>query len=434
MNARHRRPSLRRSLVVLLPVVLLSSLIPFASVSAAVTVTGAAGGGAISADTNSAGGSGVYTALTGPSITEGTAGELAAGGSIDLLAPAGFEFAPASASAAPGGPGCFGMTLGAVTTSSTTVTIPITAPSTLPCVISVSGLGVRPTSGSPLATGTITNTGTRGPGGSSNYGDLAEIVGAPVLSVTSGAIGNTTGGMTLTSSPSFHAGDISGNDRAGDSILLGIKAGTGSAGAVLTCDANPVSATAGGLAAFTGCRIDKAGAGYVLTASTGAASVDTNEFDITVGPPANLVFTAYPGTPSTRTLAPQPTVAVVDAGGQSHRGGRQHRGDAGDQRRPGDIHVHRRVEQDGNGRQRVVRRLHPDHRRHLLVDRNVLARSDPDHGPVVHHTLQHGPEARVLLGNRSRLPLDPADDLQRNALQRATHDQASGRHWQHDRG
>src|ERR1051326_5064833 len=54
---------------------------------ATVTVTAATGGSAISADATG----GSYTALTGPTLTEGTAGEIGAG-SIILNAPAGFIF------------------------------------------------------------------------------------------------------------------------------------------------------------------------------------------------------------------------------------------------------------------------------------------------------------------------------------------------------
>ena len=160
-----------------LPLALLGSLIPVASVSAAVGITGATGGSTISADTNSTTGTGAYTTLIGPAIQEGGAGDLAIG-SLVLNRPAGFEFNPGSASASAGGVGCAGMVVGAVVTTATTVTIPITAPSTAACTLSVSGLQVRPTVGTPLSSGNITNTGTIGPT-PGNYGTLTEIPGAP---------------------------------------------------------------------------------------------------------------------------------------------------------------------------------------------------------------------------------------------------------------
>ncbi len=316
MHELQRRSSHRRILAFVLPLVLLGSAIPLASVSAAVGLTAATGGSSISADTHSPGGSGAYTTLVGPSIQEGAAGDLATGGTLVLNRPTGFAFNPGSATAAAGGTGCAGMVLGPVVTTTTTVTIPITTASTSPCTLTVSGLQVRPTAGNPLATGNITNTGTTGPtGGSANYGTLTEVPGAPVLTFTSAAIANTTGGATLAPSPAFHDEDAWGNDRSGDSIQVSIKTGTGTAGAVLTCTPNPRSTSGAGNVTFSGCSIDKAGIGYVLRATTGAAAVDTNAFNISVGPPDKLVFQTYPAASTSSLLAPQPSVAVTDAGG-----------------------------------------------------------------------------------------------------------------------
>jgi hypothetical protein len=285
-----------------------------AVVSAAASVTPATGGSSISADSNSTGGTGVYTTLVGPSLTEAAPGDLAVG-SVVLTSPSGFQFNPGSASAAAGGTGCAGMTLGSVVTTSTTVTIPITAASTTACTLTVSGLQVRPTAGNPLATGSITNTGTSGPAAATNYGTLTEVAGAPVLTFTSGNINNSTGGASLTPAPTFHDEDQWGNDRSGDSVQLNIKSGTGTAGATLTCTINPQPTNGTGDVTFSGCSIDKAGVGYVLRATTGAAAVDTNAFNISVGAASKLVFQTYPSAATLSTLSPQPTVAVTDAGG-----------------------------------------------------------------------------------------------------------------------
>ena len=77
---------------------LVASLLPIAPVSVvlgATTVTPATGGGAIGAATAGTGGSGAWTDLAGPVITEGAAGELLNNGEIWLTAPAGFAFNPA---------------------------------------------------------------------------------------------------------------------------------------------------------------------------------------------------------------------------------------------------------------------------------------------------------------------------------------------------
>ena len=61
--------------------------------SAAVTVTGASGGAAISADTAAIGGSGSWTLLGGITIAEGNTADLSVGTNVTLVlkAPVGFE-------------------------------------------------------------------------------------------------------------------------------------------------------------------------------------------------------------------------------------------------------------------------------------------------------------------------------------------------------
>src|SRR5262245_48145605 len=68
------------------------------TVQAAVTVTGASGGGAISADSASSGGSGAWTTLGPITIAEGKKTDISAGSGITLVlkAPSGFEFNTAS--------------------------------------------------------------------------------------------------------------------------------------------------------------------------------------------------------------------------------------------------------------------------------------------------------------------------------------------------
>ncbi|HEY7421236.1 MAG TPA: hypothetical protein VH541_04420, partial [Gaiellaceae bacterium] len=63
-------------------------------------------------------------------------------------------------------------------------------------------------------------------------------------------------------------------------VTLTITAGTGTAGAALTCTANPKAAVSG-VAAFGACKINLAGSAYTLTAtSTGLATVISNPFNI----------------------------------------------------------------------------------------------------------------------------------------------------------
>jgi hypothetical protein len=95
--------------------------------------------------------------------------------------------------------------------------------------------------------------------------------------------------------------DAGGNRRttgggSGASIALAIVPGSGTAGAVLTCVPNPLTAVAG-LATFVGCRIDLAGTDYRLRATApGLTGADSDPFDIT---PANRQPTVNAGGPYT---------------------------------------------------------------------------------------------------------------------------------------
>lgn len=88
-------------------------------------------------------------------------------------------------------------------------------------------------------------------------------------------------------------------------------------GTTLACaSGTALSTNSSGNASFTGCHIDKPASGYQLRArASGATTVMTVSFDVEVGPAAALFFRAYPADPTSPLLAPQPVVAVVDAGG-----------------------------------------------------------------------------------------------------------------------
>ena len=102
-------------------------------------------------------------------------------------------------------------------------------------------------------------------------------------------------------------------------VSLAISAGTGTSGAVLTCNATTV-ALVNGVAPFAGCRIDLAGNNYRLTATwiEDASSDESASFNITGGggTGTKLGFTVQParGTPG-GAFATQPSVAVQNAAG-----------------------------------------------------------------------------------------------------------------------
>ena len=99
-------------------------------------------------------------------------------------------------------------------------------------------------------------------------------------------------------------------------MTLSITSGTGTSGAALTCTANP-KAAASGVATFAGCKINLAGSGYTLTAtSTGLTSAVSTSFAIAVGPASQLVYTQGPSTVTAgQTISPAVVLSVEDAGG-----------------------------------------------------------------------------------------------------------------------
>lgn len=127
---------------------------------------------------------------------------------------------------------------------------------------------------------------------------------------------SSTGGTAFPTQPVVTIQDQAGNTSASTApVTLSI---TGSpSGAVLTCTANPKTATAG-VASFAGCAVNKTGT-YTLTATSGTlATAASTSFTISVGPAAKLAFTTQPsGGPANTVFTTQPVVTVQDAGGNT---------------------------------------------------------------------------------------------------------------------
>jgi trimeric autotransporter adhesin len=278
---------------------LTASLLPVAPVSVtlgATTVTPATGGTAISAATAGTGGTGAYTTLAGPVITEGAAGELVNNGEVWLTAPAGFGFDASAGTAEPGGTGCAGLTVDAPVRSTSLIKVKVTAQSTSPCVLTFSGIRVRPTNASPLVTGNITNTGSAGPTGSTNYGTLTMVVGDPAKLAFTQQPSTSPSGVAFLTQPKVAIQDAVGNTITTDNASKVTLALVGAGGSLTGCTA-AVTVSAG-VATFGGCIVTGAGIGYKLTATdtTGGAghpytAATSASFDI----PDNLGFETQPG-------------------------------------------------------------------------------------------------------------------------------------------
>ncbi len=106
---------------------------------------------------------------------------------------------------------------------------------------------------------------------------------------------------------------------AGSTAQVTLSLSGGTSGAALTCDqASNTMAGVAGVAAFTNCKIDKVGTGYVITASSpGATSIASNAVGITLGGAAKVGFTTQPPA-SIASNAPFGFVAAIeDAGGNT---------------------------------------------------------------------------------------------------------------------
>jgi hypothetical protein len=113
--------------------------------------------------------------------------------------------------------------------------------------------------------------------------------------------------------PVVHVED-GGVPLAGAIVTLSIA--SGNSDATLTCTGGLTQPTdASGNAAFAGCAIDKVAAAYVLRATVGALTADSDPLRIQPGVASRLVFFAYPAATTYTRLTPEVVVAVHDAGG-----------------------------------------------------------------------------------------------------------------------
>ena len=110
--------------------------------------------------------------------------------------------------------------------------------------------------------------------------------------------------------------DAGGNTITGSTATISLGLTT-QAGAALSCTSGNPLAAASGVAAFTGCRIDKPGS-YTLTAASGTWTAESSSLTISVGSVAKLAI-AFPTSTaiSQSAFSTQPVVTVQDAGGNT---------------------------------------------------------------------------------------------------------------------
>ncbi|MTI87915.1 MAG: hypothetical protein FH748_08105 [Balneolaceae bacterium] len=145
------------------------------------TVTPASGGTNISADDYA---TGTWTTITGPTITETAPGQLSPG-DIRLQIPSGFEFDSTGTdpSITITSPKAQKVYLSVTDRTDSEIVFTLTGsssgnPKNNPHTIAIGNIRIRPSRGTPLASGDITNAGSSAPGGTQNYGSLSFIAGA----------------------------------------------------------------------------------------------------------------------------------------------------------------------------------------------------------------------------------------------------------------
>lgn len=126
---------------------------------------------------------------------------------------------------------------------------------------------------------------------------------------------NSAGGAIIAPAVQVEILDAGGNRVTGASNSVSLAIGANPGGGTLA-GTNSVSAV-NGVASFANLRIDKAGAGYTLSASaTGLTDATSSSFDIAIGNAAKLGFLVQPSnTGGGATIAPAIQVEVQDAGG-----------------------------------------------------------------------------------------------------------------------
>jgi hypothetical protein len=299
-------------------------------------LTLASGGGNISADAIG----GTYTNLTGPIYQEPAVGAIGTGNLV-LNAPAGFVFD--TGGTAPtvllnGGSSVSrninGLNNGAtisVTVTPTNLTININASSrggsgSAPNKLTWQNVRVRPSAGTPLASGRITKSGGAGTAsmvgvtdGATSFGQLTEIAGAARrLVIQTQPSATATAGVAFAQQPAIQIQDQFGNARSSANgnvdnstvVTAARSAGTSALQGVLTATAN------NGTASFANLSYNTAETITVLFTSGSLTNATSGNIVVSPGAADRLVFTTQPGSTTYGSLlSPQPALKSQDAFG-----------------------------------------------------------------------------------------------------------------------
>jgi len=280
--------------------------------------TPATGGNPIAAD----GATGNFTSLSGPTYSENNAGEVGTG-TIILNVPAGFIFdtggtAPTVSSVKISGSGNAPVQGSVTSVTTNQITYTVTASSANPSKLTWQNLRVRPTAGTPLASGDLNRSGTANVVGLStnaNLGFLREVAGAASsLVIQTQPSSTATAGVAFAQQPVLQVLDQFGTLRStangvSDSTVVTAarNAGSGTLQGTLTATAINGVATFGNLSHNVATNIT------VAFTSPGATSTNSSTISVSPAVADRLTFATQPGsTTYGAALSAQPAVKTQD--------------------------------------------------------------------------------------------------------------------------
>ncbi len=302
-------------------------------VSAAVGITPASGGGAISADTAATGGSGAWTSLGAITIAEGLNTDFAVsqtGATLVLTAPAGFEFNTAQVPDVTGAStDLSGLSMAVPTATSLQLTFTTDGVADAVDSVVIGGvtpIQVRPTNGT-IANGNIVRTagnpGTATIAGVTNdvtnFGSLGMVVGTVAQLGVTTQPATATAGAVFGQQPAVRTEDQFGNASttglaANLNVTAAINAGTGPLQGTTALDIGTLGGN--GTVTYTDLRMDVAQAGATLDFSAaGLTTATSGGFAVGHAAATKLALTTPPSASSVTgvAFAQQPVVTVQDA-------------------------------------------------------------------------------------------------------------------------
>ncbi len=292
-------------------------------------LTPASGGGSISADTKG----GAYTSLTGPLYSEIQNGNVSTG-TIILNAPAGFIFdtnatLPTVLVTRVSGSGADALNINGVasgtavalttiTTNALTFTVTSASSGGVVCSLTWQNVRVRPSAGTPLASGNIISTGTSVIQGvttnSTSWGFLGEVVGAATkLAIATAPSSTAIAGVDFAQQPVIQVQDQFGNLRSADHSTVVTVTNTGTS--VLEGTTNLT--VLGGVAAFSGLDYTVAETIKLGFAASGLTAVTSGNIVVSPAGANQLTILTQPSLTATAGIAfaQQPTIRVEDSFG-----------------------------------------------------------------------------------------------------------------------